>query len=268
MTFRRHESISSLAFIDPLYIQWGDTRGNTRDALNHWNLCTTGGEEEGRREGDPLRAVSFTFHYGIICHASVDPLSLADHKQPWHKFQLSRITWRRSIDRPATEKFITLKSTDRDVREMRAPPTSVSLLQRSFSFFSFFASTGGVDRFIALRWRRLRRLRRFGSVNWRNEKLDDTLPISILERGVTGSLHERSRFFRGLTWLDKKIWFSRRGIKIVFQNFVQDCASMSCYYVKFRASSWLKYCFLTTSYFLFQFTKHANIYVITICKGS
>lgn len=136
MTFRRHESISSLAFIDPLYIQWGDTRGNTRDALNHWNLCTTGGEEEGRREGDPLRAVSFTFHYGIICHASVDPLSLADHKQPWHKFQLSRITWRRSIDRPATEKFITLKSTDRDAREMRAPPTSVSLLQwSSFLFF-------------------------------------------------------------------------------------------------------------------------------------
>lgn len=49
-----------------------DTR-HTRRALNHWNLCAT---------VYTLCTVSFTFHYGIICHAPVDLLSLGDHKQP------------------------------------------------------------------------------------------------------------------------------------------------------------------------------------------
>lgn len=70
MTFRRHESISSLAFIDPLYIQWGDTRGNTRDALNHWNLCTTGGRRrEGGREGRGPTTRSI-FHFSLRDHLS------------------------------------------------------------------------------------------------------------------------------------------------------------------------------------------------------
>ena len=55
------------------------------NALNHWNLCNA--------SFAPHRTVSFTFHYGIICHAKgwlvvvggssggVDPLSLGDHKQ-------------------------------------------------------------------------------------------------------------------------------------------------------------------------------------------
>lgn len=69
---------------------------------------------------DPLRAVSFTFHYGIICHTSVDPLSLADHKQPRHKFQLSRITWRRTIDRPTRN--LLLQNPQIASREERSVP--------------------------------------------------------------------------------------------------------------------------------------------------
>lgn len=229
MTFRRHESISSFAFIDPCIFNEG-IRGNTRDALNHWNLCRTGGGGGGGRERDPLRAVSFTFHYGIICHASVDPLSLADHKQPWHKFQLSRITWRRTIDRPATEKFITLKSTDRDAREMRVP-TSVSLLQ--VSLFSFLACvfdyrsescgglslTGDEDRGL-FQWRCVWEYLVWVDVT-RGHMKSWTLPISVLGR-FTRSLHLREivrdssedcRLETGSTRLDKEIWFFRKGIK-------------------------------------------------------
>lgn len=219
MTFRRHESMSSFAFIDPCIFNEG-IRGNTRDALNHWNLCRTGGGGGGR-ERDPLRAVSFTFHYGIICHASVDPLSLADHKQPWHKFQLSRITWRRTIDRPATEKFITLKSTDRDAREMRVP-TSVSLLQ--VSLFSFLACvfdyrsescgglslTGDEDRGL-FQWRCVWEYLVWVDVT-RGHMKSWTLPISVLGR-FTRSLHLRRSFEilpRIVVWrLDWRGWIRK-----------------------------------------------------------